>query len=230
MNRKVGALAMLAILGTLDALALRRFVPSPRELSRGIAAPHAWVSQAGPDAAVGTLAGALLWLAALWLMAGLLVTLAAALAGQRRGMLAGISRCIAPAVVRRLVIAATGATLVLGPVAANAAPATGSAGVATAPATGTPGAPSIPSPAPTLPELTTPVPPLDPQPSGTVLVRPGDSLWRITADRLGPSATEDQIAIGWPYWYRANRRLIGPDANLLRPGERLTAPTGEKGS
>ena len=95
--------------------------------------------------------------------------------------------------------------------------------------TGTPAAPSNPSPVPTLPELTAPVSPLDPQPSGTVLVRPGDSLWRITADRLGPSATEQQIAIDWPYWYRANRRLIGPDADLLRPGERLTAPTGEKG-
>jgi Tfp pilus assembly protein FimV len=65
--------------------------------------------------------------------------------------------------------------------------------------------------------------------AGSVLVRPGDSLWQITAEQLGPSASEQQIAVGWPYWYRANRRVIGSNANLLRPGERLTPPTPEKG-
>lgn len=72
--------------------------------------------------------------------------------------------------------------------------------------------------------------PLDPEPNtpttGSVVVKPGDSLWLLTAQRLGPSATEEQIAVGWPYWYRANRRVIGRDPNLLRPGEQLTAPFG----
>jgi nucleoid-associated protein YgaU len=60
-----------------------------------------------------------------------------------------------------------------------------------------------------------------------VLVKPGDSLWLITAQRLGPTATDGQIAVGWPYWYRRNRPVIGRDPNLLRPGQRLAVPTPE---
>ncbi len=78
------------------------------------------------------------------------------------------------------------------------------------------------------PTVAAPTPPLDPEPNSpmgdSLVVQPGDSLWLITAQRLGPSATEEQIAVGWPYWYRANRRVIGRDPNLLRPGEQLTAP------
>lgn len=80
------------------------------------------------------------------------------------------------------------------------------------------------------PVVAAPVLPLDPErdtpTDGSVVVKPGDSLWLLTAQRLGPSATEEQIAVGWPYWYRANRRVIGRDPNLLRPGEQLTAPFG----
>jgi len=58
----------------------------------------------------------------------------------------------------------------------------------------------------------------------TVTVGPGDSLWTIAGADLGPAATDQQIAIAWPYWYRANRQLIGRDPNLLRPGTRLNRP------
>ena len=64
----------------------------------------------------------------------------------------------------------------------------------------------------------------DEQP-GSVLVRPGDSLWLIAARRLGPAADDPHIASSWPYWYRANRRVIGSDPNLLEPGQRLVTPT-----
>jgi nucleoid-associated protein YgaU len=60
-----------------------------------------------------------------------------------------------------------------------------------------------------------------------VLVKPGDSLWRLTAQRIGPTATDRQIALGWPDWYRQNRPVIGRDPNLLRPGQRLAVPTAE---
>jgi hypothetical protein len=44
-------------------------------------------------------------------------------------------------------------------------------------------------------------------------VRPGDTLWGIA----GPA---------WPRWYAANRRAVGPDPDLIRPGLRLVPPAG----
>jgi resuscitation-promoting factor RpfA len=58
-----------------------------------------------------------------------------------------------------------------------------------------------------------------------VTVVPGDSLWTIAADALGPAASEQRIAVAWPYWYRANRSAIGRDPGLIRPGTELVAPT-----
>jgi nucleoid-associated protein YgaU len=59
-----------------------------------------------------------------------------------------------------------------------------------------------------------------------VVVLRGDSLWEIAARRLGPAATEAQIAAEWPRWWAANRDVIGPDPNLIRPGQRLRPPAG----
>lgn len=56
-------------------------------------------------------------------------------------------------------------------------------------------------------------------------VRPGDSLWSITADLLGPRATTSDIARAWPMIHRANAELIGPDPDLLHPGTRLVVPS-----
>jgi len=65
--------------------------------------------------------------------------------------------------------------------------------------------------------------------AGAVVVRRGDSLWDIAARHLGPSATDAEIAHSWPQWYRANRALIGPDPDLLRPGQRLVPPSSTTG-
>jgi nucleoid-associated protein YgaU len=55
-------------------------------------------------------------------------------------------------------------------------------------------------------------------------VAAGDSLWLITASRLGPHASTAEIARTWPRWYAANRDVIGADPGLLLPGEVLRAP------
>jgi nucleoid-associated protein YgaU len=55
-------------------------------------------------------------------------------------------------------------------------------------------------------------------------VRPGDSLWLIAARRLGPDATDEQVAANWPRWYAANRSAIGDDPSLIEPGQVLHAP------
>ncbi len=60
--------------------------------------------------------------------------------------------------------------------------------------------------------------------SAEVVVRPGDSLWSIAAERLGPFASDAEIAESWPRWHARNAPVIGPDPGLLRPGQILSAP------
>nr|WP_306422862.1 LysM domain-containing protein [Paenarthrobacter aurescens] len=58
----------------------------------------------------------------------------------------------------------------------------------------------------------------------SVIVQTGDSLWSIAASRLGPFATDVDIALAWPQWYEANRSTIGSDPAVLLPGQVLRAP------
>ena len=51
----------------------------------------------------------------------------------------------------------------------------------------------------------------------------GDSLWRISADRP-PGAAPAEIAAGVQELKDANRDVIGADANLILPGQRLVLP------
>ena len=59
-----------------------------------------------------------------------------------------------------------------------------------------------------------------------VTVMPGDTLWSIAAAHLGAGASDAEIAAEWPRWYAANADLIGPDPNVIRPGQVLVPPTG----
>jgi nucleoid-associated protein YgaU len=67
------------------------------------------------------------------------------------------------------------------------------------------------------------------QPAGAdteVTVRPGDSLWSLSAARLGPFASDVDIALDWPRLYQANRDVIGANPHFLRPGQVLRIPPG----
>lgn len=68
-------------------------------------------------------------------------------------------------------------------------------------------------------------PPVRSSSSGTVVVRPGDCLWSLAAQHLGPEATEVAIAAEWPRWYAANADVIGDNPDLLVPGLRLRIPS-----
>ena len=63
---------------------------------------------------------------------------------------------------------------------------------------------------------------------GTVLVLPGPRAsvrYTVTAgDTLSGIASRLAVPGGWPALYAANRRAIGPDPNLLRPGAILVTP------
>lgn len=60
--------------------------------------------------------------------------------------------------------------------------------------------------------------------SHTHVVRPGDSLWSIAARDLPRGSSEEAIARRWHAIYAANRRRIGPDPDLIVPGQQLHLP------
>jgi nucleoid-associated protein YgaU len=60
---------------------------------------------------------------------------------------------------------------------------------------------------------------------GAVTVMRGDTLWSLAASRLGPGATDAQIARAWPAWYELNRHVLVDGPHLLLPGQRLLVPT-----
>lgn len=67
-------------------------------------------------------------------------------------------------------------------------------------------------------------------PPRTVVVQAGDSLWTLTDDLLGPLPDDPAvIAASWPALYEANADVIGPDADLLVPGQVLTVPAALEG-
>jgi DNA-binding CsgD family transcriptional regulator len=57
-----------------------------------------------------------------------------------------------------------------------------------------------------------------------VVVVPGDSLWSISSEQLGPNATPQQIAIAVERIYALNRNKIGGDPNLIFAGQKLSLP------
>ena len=63
--------------------------------------------------------------------------------------------------------------------------------------------------------------------SGHHVVQAGESLWTIATDALAPTATPAQVASTSAAWYDANRTTIGPDPDLILPGQQLRAPDAE---
>jgi LysM repeat protein len=57
-----------------------------------------------------------------------------------------------------------------------------------------------------------------------VVVRPGDSLWSISSEQLGPNATPPRIEGEVERIYALNRDRIGADPSLIFPGQRLSLP------
>lgn len=211
------------------------------------AAAMARVAVGLPRAATPDLAAALTLLAAaasalllMWLAASVTLTAVAEILPRHR--LAGVATATTPAAVRRLVCLALGVAVAGG----TLAPATADDGtvvVASEPAAldpvwtpGPPAAPTaaldpgwtpaVPAPAPRAapsPELLTGVPQQVAEPE-EVVVRRGDTLWDLAARVLPPTATDAEIAGEWPRWYTANAAVIGPDPDLLLPGQRLRVP------
>jgi hypothetical protein len=63
-----------------------------------------------------------------------------------------------------------------------------------------------------------------------VVVDPGDTLWSISSKELGPNAAPWLVARGVERIYALNREQIGPDPNVLFPGQRLSVPPALSGT
>ncbi len=59
-----------------------------------------------------------------------------------------------------------------------------------------------------------------------MVVRNGDSLWRIAERRLPPTASSGEVAALTWRLYALNRPLIGDDPDLIYPGTTLSTPEG----
>lgn len=62
-----------------------------------------------------------------------------------------------------------------------------------------------------------------------VAVATGDSLWSISAQRLGADVTPQRIAKGVERIYALNQNQIGPDPNLIFAGQKLSVPAAMGG-
>jgi hypothetical protein len=259
-RRDIAAVALVVS----DAAVLKLGRPRFGELGRHLAAPRAWLQEAGTDAAIGSIAAAAAWLVAVWLGVGLLAATVARLPGGCGRAGAFVSRRLLPRAMLQVVAGSVGLGVLLAPVAAGAAPRPVPHRVAAHATLPAPGWPLDPAPArsttpprrdatpatpgraclppPSWPSNAAPRPTSQPTPHPTtqptrpaehpragrgLRVRAGDSLWLITARRLGPAATPAEIAAQWPQWYAANRDVIGRDPALIMPGQLLHTPLKE---
>jgi hypothetical protein len=140
----------------------------------------------------------------------LLIGVAATLEVLSSGRLALTSRTGCPAPVRRVLLAGLGVLLA-------------GAGAVASPVS------AAPTPSGSRGQLGLPVP-VRPtgaayaEPRRHVEVRPGDCLWRLAHRRSPPGATDREVARLVTRTYRSNRRVIGPDPDLIQPGQQLRLP------
>jgi len=143
--------------------------PDPGQLVRELSAPHRWISLVGPDAAVATLAGAALWLLALWVAVSLVVTAGSLLPGRLGAFAHAVACRLTPAALRRVVVSAAGVSVLLAPATALAAPtappapasapaAMPAVGWPTGPGSAPTAHPTAPTARPTAPTARTPAP------------------------------------------------------------------------
>jgi LysM domain len=235
--RLAGATAAMAAGGA----ALPVLAPDPVGAARSLAAVQHLADTAGADAVVVRVAGLLVWLVWAWGALGLVLTAGSALPGAAGALARGLLRIAVPAAARRAATLALGVgiglngTVVAGTVLAGPALAATPVATPTAPgipdwptAAPAPPGPGAPAPDPTQPGRGVPAPDPTAAPTQAHLVVRGDCLWRIAEAALdagGRRAPEAEVATAVRAWWSANTAVIGPDPDLLRPGQVLRAPS-----
>lgn len=164
-------------------------------------------------------AAIMLVVAVAWWALLVVAVLAEALSGGRLR----VSTYAAPAAWRRAVLGLCGAAVIIS--AGSAAQASGDHGSAEPNGL-------IELDGVQLPERAVgdrPTPPRSPDaPGSLVTVRAGDSLWSVATGLLPRSASPERVAALTQRLYEANRTVVGPDPDLIRPGMQLRAPTPQE--
>ncbi len=213
-------------------------------LAWGTAGPLERVTAAGPasfeDLLALSAAGAA-WAAFGWLVCGLSLSVAAATLAPG-GSVARIARAVTPRAVRQLAALLLGLGLVAAPVTlalpAQAVPLAATSEQPSPPSAASEGIPALERWSPDRPARPPRAGPAEQQPLALLVSRPhreravtehivvrrGDTLWDIAARVLGPNASVAEIAASWPRWHAANRSTIGPDPDLILPGQLLRPP------
>ena len=212
------------------AFALSALTPGLATMVGDLAAAQRTVDAAGPDALVVSAAGLVAWVVWAWGAVGLVLTAASALPGLAGAVARTVAGVVLPTAARRSAALALGLGLgVAGPVLGTtsvllAAPASAAAPVLTVG--------DVPD-WPTAPQVThpeTPVPdwPVGEPPAGAHVVVRGDCLWHIAtarlAERHGAPPADAEVAAEVHAWWAANGDVIGPDPDLLLPGQVLRPP------
>jgi hypothetical protein len=200
-----------------------------------------------PTTPVVALAALVAWGLVGWLGLLLAATLLSRLPGAGGSAGSRLARRLAPVAVRRGLELALGLTVTAGVLGAGPASAAGLSlvpqrasgapvpsldwgGAHPAPGLDWPATGSTARPGGPADVLDAPAPPSAPAPrgNGAVVIRPGDSLWRLAEQDLtrrhGSAPTAAQTAAAWPAWWAANRDVVGEDPDLLHPGAALDPP------
>ena len=212
--------ATTTVVMTVVGVLLWAVAPDPALVAAAAADPQRLVDTQGPDALITLLAWALAAACWAWGALGLLLTAASAAPGLG-GRLAGVLLTVVlPAGLRRVAALAVGVSLVAAPgvALASAAPAATVASASPVSAEWSDIGPAAAPPA--VPDWPAPV-----AADEHVVVR-GDCLWDVAAAWLatrGP-ATDSEVQAAVQAWWQTNAAVVGPDPDLLLPGQVLRAP------
>src|SRR3954447_12299277 len=213
-------LAMAAV-----GMLLRALGPDVATVREAVLSPQRLADTAGPDVLVLAWAGALAWLVWCWGLLGLLLTVTSTVPGLIGALARSLSRVVLPAAARRAAAVALGIGLRAGLAAPGLAGAARAAPVPFA-------APDWPTSTATATSTPTPAPARTPdwpaEAAGEHVVVHGDCLWDIAAGRLisaaGRTPSDGEVAVAVQAWWTANAAVIGPDPDLLLPGQVLHPP------
>jgi hypothetical protein len=213
--------------------------PGLPEVRGALADPQGLVDRAGPDALVLVCVPLLAWLCWAWGALGLLLTAASTVPGWAGRLAAVLLAGVLPAGARRAAAVALGvglstaAPVLLPPSALPSSTASAAAAdqlgsgldpVVVDRPTGT-----TPSVVPDWPGAPAAVPDWPEVGADEHVVLRGDCLWDIAADWLqhrhpASEPTDAAVREATEAWWQANAAVIGPDPDLLLPGQVLRPP------
>jgi hypothetical protein len=218
----VRRLALTTAAMALTGVLLGRLTPRFSAMANALAHAQSTADTRGADVLVLSAAGLLAWAVWAWGTAGLGLTALSVLPGAAGGAARLLLHLVLPAGARH------GAAVLLGLGLGIAGPVLGTTAVLF-PAAASAAVPAVPDwpvavPVPDWPTgaaADSPVAPI-----GAHVVLRGDCLWDIATARMqqGGKSTDGQVATAVHAWWTANQGVIGPDPDLLLPGQVLVPP------